>query len=112
MSIATAPISCIHGWKANAPMPALRNWYLDRVLKATDAIPGSRLFFEIIHLLRKPSALFRPDLLIRVLLAGGNVTVEWQAFAAAISKTSRHRIAAAIAAGNFVYRRGMKLMIS
>ena len=50
---------------------ALRNWYLDRVLKATGRDPRvSTCFFEIIHLLRKPSALFRPDLLIRVLLAG------------------------------------------
>jgi len=50
---------------------ALRNWYLRRVLKATGRDPWvSTCFFEIIHLLRKPSALFRPDLLVRVLLAG------------------------------------------
>lgn len=50
---------------------ALRSWYLDRVLKATGRDPWvSTCFFEIIHLLRKPSALFRPDLLIRVLFAG------------------------------------------
>lgn len=53
------------------PGAALRNWYLDRVLKATGRDPRvSTCFFEIIHLLRKPSALFRPDLLVRVLFAG------------------------------------------
>ncbi len=53
------------------PCAALRNWYLDKVLKATGRDPWvSTCFFEIIHLLRKPSALFRPDLFLRVLFAG------------------------------------------
>ncbi len=53
------------------PCAALRNWYLHRVLKATGRDPFvSTCFFEVIHLLRKPSALFRPDLLVRVLLNG------------------------------------------
>lgn len=53
------------------PCAALRNWYLDRVLKATGRDPYvSTCFFEVIHLLRKPSALFRPGLLARVLFAG------------------------------------------
>lgn len=50
---------------------ALRNWYLKRVLKATGRDRFvSTCFFEVVHLLRKPSALFRPDLLVRVLLFG------------------------------------------
>ncbi|HEV2841502.1 MAG TPA: hypothetical protein VGW39_09275 [Chthoniobacterales bacterium] len=50
---------------------AFRNWYLHRVLSATGRDPYvSTCFFEVIHLLRKPSALFRPDLLVRVLFAG------------------------------------------
>jgi 2-polyprenyl-6-methoxyphenol hydroxylase-like FAD-dependent oxidoreductase len=60
--------------RVEGPRPscaALRNWYLHRVLKATGRDPNvSTCFFEVIHLLRKPSALFRPDLLVRVLFAG------------------------------------------
>lgn len=53
------------------PCAALRNWYLDRVLKATGRDSKvSTCFFEVVHLLRKPSALFRPELLVRVLFAG------------------------------------------
>jgi len=53
------------------PFAALRNWYLHRVLKATGRDPYvSTCFFEVIHLLRKPSALFRPDLFVRVFFAG------------------------------------------
>jgi len=55
---------------ARPPGAAFRNWYLHRVLKATGRDPRvSTCFFEIIHLLRKPSALFRPDLFVRVLFA-------------------------------------------
>ena len=53
------------------PCAALHNWYLDRVLKATGRDSYvSTCFYEVVHLLRKPSALFRPALLVRVLLAG------------------------------------------
>lgn len=52
------------------PFATLRNWYLHRVLEATGYDSRvSTCFFEVIHLLRKPSALFRPDLFLRVLFA-------------------------------------------
>ncbi len=50
---------------------ALRNWYLRRVLRATGRDRHvSTCFFEVLHLLRRPEALFRPDRFARVLLAG------------------------------------------
>ena len=48
-----------------------RNWYLERVLAATgrDA-EVTTTFYQVLHSLRKPESLFRPDILARVLLGG------------------------------------------
>lgn len=56
---------------ARPQFAALRNWYLRRVLKASGRDRWvSTCFFQVIHLMRKPSALFRPHLFLRVLWGG------------------------------------------
>jgi 2-polyprenyl-6-methoxyphenol hydroxylase-like FAD-dependent oxidoreductase len=46
----------------------LRNWYLRRLLAATGRDPEvTSAFYEVLHVLKKPSALFTPDILARVL---------------------------------------------
>ena len=49
-------------------MRRVTHWYLDRVIeRANSDNVVQRVFLEVVHLLRRPTALFRPDIALRVL---------------------------------------------
>jgi hypothetical protein len=48
----------------------LSRWYIDRLTAVSTRSPAVRLrFLEVLHMLRPPAALFRPDVALRVLLS-------------------------------------------
>lgn len=72
------------------PLSRVSHWYLDRVIaRANSDSVVQHAFLEVMHLLRSPAILFRPDIALRVLGPSGQRGMGVQRARTAISSSGR-----------------------